>query len=70
MPDDLLHRFGERVRQLRKRKKLSQERLALEAGLDRSYMGSVERGEYNVTLTTVQKISKALRVSLHELFRL
>jgi transcriptional regulator with XRE-family HTH domain len=70
MPKDLPHRFGERVRQLRKRKGLSQERLALEAGLDRSYMGGIERGEYNVSLRNIEKIRKALKIPLHVLFRI
>lgn len=54
---------------MRKRKRLSQERLALEAGLDRSYMGAIERGEYNVSLLNIEKIAKALRVPLYSLFR-
>ncbi|MEE9569816.1 MAG: helix-turn-helix transcriptional regulator [Candidatus Binatia bacterium] len=66
----LLRRFGERVRELRRRKKLSQEKLALEAGLDRSYVGGVERGDRNVSLVNIGKISKALGVSLHTLLKL
>ena len=67
MSDALLRRFGGRVRELRTRRKLSQENLALEAGLDRSYMGGVERGERNVSLINIGKIAKALRVPLHTL---
>lgn len=55
---------------MRKRKGLSQERLALEAGLDRSYMGGIERGEYNVSLRNIEKIRKALKIPLHVLFRI
>lgn len=69
MRRDLRAKFGRRVRQLRKTRGLSQERLALEAGVDRSYMGSVERGEYNVSLETIGKIAKALHVPLPVLFR-
>jgi transcriptional regulator with XRE-family HTH domain len=61
-------RFGARVRQLRKARKLSQEALALEAGLDRSYVGSIERGESNVTLVNIHRIAGALGVGAAELF--
>lgn len=70
MERDILMRFGRRVRELRKKRGLSQERLGLEAGLDRSYMGGVERGERNVSLVNVEKIAKALRVKLQVLFRI
>ena len=69
MSEVLLRKFGVRVRQLRKRKKLSQEGLALKAELDRSYMGGVERGERNISLVNIGKIAKALGVSLHVLFK-
>jgi transcriptional regulator with XRE-family HTH domain len=61
-------RFGERVRQLRKEKGLSQEALAQACDLDRSYIGGVERGERNVSLVNIQKIAMALGVSARELF--
>jgi transcriptional regulator with XRE-family HTH domain len=61
-------RFGARLRQLRKAKKLSQEALALEAGLDRSYVGSIERGKSNVALINIHRIAAALGVEVGELF--
>lgn len=61
-------RFGARVRQLRKARKLSQEALALEAGLDRSYLGSIERGDSNVALINIHRIADALQVDARELF--
>jgi transcriptional regulator with XRE-family HTH domain len=61
-------RFGARVRQLRKARKLSQEALALEAGLDRSYVGSIERGTSNVALINIHRIAEALGVGASELF--
>jgi transcriptional regulator with XRE-family HTH domain len=70
MSEAILPQFGNRGRELRKRKKLSQEGLALEAGLDRSYMGGVDRGERNVSLVNIGKIAKALGVPPHVLFRL
>jgi transcriptional regulator with XRE-family HTH domain len=60
--------FGARLRQLRKANKLSQEALALESGLDRSYLGKIERGESNVALVNIQRIADALKVGAGELF--
>jgi len=60
--------FGERVRELRKLKELSQESLALACGLDRTYIGGVERGERNISLLNIYKIAEALGVSPKELF--
>ena len=61
-------RFGERVRELRKRNGLSQESLALACDLDRTYIGGVERGERNISLINIYKIAEALRVGAKELF--
>lgn len=55
--------FGEAVRARRKVMGLSQEALADLAGIDRSHMGKVERGERNVTLLNVIRISRALGIS-------
>ncbi len=60
--------FGERVRQLRRKTAISQEELANLAGLDRSYIGGVERGERNVSLVNIHKIAKALKVRPDALF--
>ncbi len=67
MKDPRLVAFGERVRQLRKEKGLSQEAFADLAGIDRSYMGHIERGDQNITLTKIYQISEALRVSVSDL---
>jgi ribosome-binding protein aMBF1 (putative translation factor) len=61
-------RFGERVRELRKRKGLSQEALALACELDRTYIGGVERGERNLSLINIYRIAEALEVKPRELF--
>ncbi len=60
----LLVKFGEAVRAERLKKGLSQEALADLAGLDRSYVGGVERGEHNITLITAHRIADALGVRL------
>jgi transcriptional regulator with XRE-family HTH domain len=67
--DSVLVRFGNRVRELRKKKGLSQEALALESGLDRSYVGGVERGERNISLENIEKLARALDVHPSELLR-
>ncbi len=65
---EILEQFGERVRYLRQQKRLSQEELAYRARIHRTYMGGIERGERNPSLVNITKISKALDVSLTELF--
>lgn len=54
--------FGERLRQLRREKGLSQEALAFEAGLDRTYVSSCERGLRNISLANIWRLAAALRV--------
>lgn len=63
-----LKRFGKRVRALRKAKGLSQEDFALEVGLDRTYMGGIERGERNVALLNIRKIARGLNIPVSSLF--
>jgi transcriptional regulator with XRE-family HTH domain len=61
--------FGRRLRELRKQAGLSQEALAHEAGLDRSYVGGVERGEYNIALLNICRLAEALDLSPEELLK-
>lgn len=68
MRDPKLLAFGQRVRELRKEKGYSQEQFADLAGLDRSYMGHIERGEKNITLLKIYQISFALGISPGLLF--
>lgn len=56
--------FGENVRRLRQGRGLSQERLADEARLHRTYISAIERGERNVSLVNIEKIAKALDVPI------
>ena len=64
----VLIKFGEKIRQLRKEKNLSQEELADRAKLHRTYIGMVERAEKNITLTNIQKLATALDVDINQLF--
>ncbi|MFD2046609.1 helix-turn-helix domain-containing protein [Ornithinibacillus salinisoli] len=59
---------GDRVRELRKKKGWSQEELSYEAGVHYTFVGKVERGESNLILESVVKMTKALNVSLEEFF--
>ncbi len=61
-------KLGQKIRELRGKLGMTQEDLAFKVGVDRSDMGFVERGKKNPTLSTLVKISKALKVSLPELF--
>ena len=62
-------KFGEKVRELRRAKGLSQEELAFRAGIHRNYLGGIERGERNPALDNIAAIAKALGVDLSELVR-
>lgn len=64
---DLLILLGQRVRELRKAHGLSQESLAGKCGLDRTYIGGIERGERNVAVRNLAVIAKGLNVSMSEL---
>jgi transcriptional regulator with XRE-family HTH domain len=61
--------FGIKIRELRKSRGLSQESLADLAELDRSYIGGVERGDRNISLINIHKLSTALNVNIAELFK-
>lgn len=61
--------IGWNLRRLRVEKGLSQERLALESGIDRAYVGRVERGSENVTVSTLEAFANVLGVRVSALFR-
>ncbi len=61
-------KFGQKVRQIRKGAKLSQEELGFKANIHRTYIGAIERGEQNISLDNIYKLAKTLRVHIKELF--
>ena len=66
---DIKKKFGAKVKYLRTEKGWSQEKLALTADLDRTYIPSIEKGDRNVSITVIEKIAKAFKVSVSELFK-
>lgn len=60
--------FGKRMKLLRNERGISQERLGDLAGLHRTYIGAIERGEQNLSVDNIAKIAKALKVRSSELF--
>lgn len=65
----LLVAFGKKVQTLRKKLNLSQEELAFQAGFHRTYIGMIERGERNITLSNLKKLADALNITLSDLFK-
>ena len=65
----LLSRFGNKVRAERMKLGISQEELAARAGVHRTYIGMIERAEKNITLENIEKICKALDLSIGDFFK-
>ncbi len=68
MKKDVLIKFGQRVREERLKRKLSQEELADITGVHRTYIGMIERAEKNITLENIEKIAKAFNFNIKNLF--
>ena len=66
--EPILLAFGQRVQGLRKDRNLSQEQLADLAGVHRTYIGMIERAEKNITLCNIERIAKALKLDIKDLF--
>ena len=62
-------KLGQRIQQLRKKTGLSQEKFALNIGMDRTYYASVEAGKRNIALLNLKKIADGFGISLSELFQ-
>ncbi len=67
MKQEILVKFGKRVRTIRKNKGLSQEELSFKANLHRTYIGMIERAEKNITLINIEKIAMALDTDIKNL---
>lgn len=67
MENVILKKFGDKVRHYRNLLGLSQEKFAEKANVHRTYIGTVERGETNITLVNVYKLAEALEVSVTKL---
>lgn len=63
----LIAEFGLRIRELRKDKKISQEKLSFTTGFHRTYIGMIERGERNISLTNMAVFAKVFEMNLSEL---
>lgn len=64
---NVMTRFGEKLKAIRLAKGLSQEKVAELSGLHRNYVSSVERGERNISIVNIDKLARALKVSMAEL---
>lgn len=69
MVSDARKVFASRLRQIRQAKGLSQEDLANRANLHRTYVGSVERGERNISIDNIERLANALEIDIIELLR-
>jgi len=63
----ILKEFGQRIRELRLENKLSQEKLSFKTGFHRTYIGMIERGERNISLTNIAVFSKAFEMDISDL---
>ncbi|MBK6589663.1 MAG: helix-turn-helix transcriptional regulator [Acidobacteria bacterium] len=63
----LITEFGKRIRQLRTERKLSQEELSFQTGFHRTYIGMIERGERNISLSNIGVFAKIFEMSVSEL---
>ncbi|WP_322969487.1 helix-turn-helix transcriptional regulator [Faecalibacter sp. LW9] len=61
--------FGKKISELRKEKGFSQEKLALEANIDRTYISDIEKGNRNISLEILDKLSKALKIHISQIFK-
>jgi transcriptional regulator with XRE-family HTH domain len=65
---EIKEKFGNKLKELRIARGLSQEKLALLADLDRTYIPSIEKGKRNVSITVLEKLAKALDINIKDFF--
>lgn len=70
MEESILIKFGQRVRELRQEKNLTQQQLADISGLHKNYIGMIERGERNPSLVNIEILSKSFEISISELMKM
>jgi transcriptional regulator with XRE-family HTH domain len=61
-------KVGARITELRKEKKLSQQKLAIDANIERTHLTHIEKGRKNISLSTLERVIKALETSIHNFF--
>lgn len=66
---DINEFFGKKISELRKEKGFSQEKLALEANIDRTYISDIEKGNRNISLEILDKLSKTLNIHISQIFK-
>ena len=66
---DIRVRLGNRIKSIKLEKKISQEKLAHLSDLDRTYIQSIEKGDRNLSIATIEKISNAFNIQIHELLK-
>ncbi len=69
MKKEILFKFGNKVREERLKRNLSQEEFAVKIGVHRTYIGMIERAEKNITLINIEKIANSLGITLSDLFK-
>lgn len=67
--DDVLMRFGRRLRELRLKRGLSQQQMSADFGIDRSYISDLERGVLTCKLPMIETLAKGLRITMSELLK-
>jgi transcriptional regulator with XRE-family HTH domain len=70
MKEDILIKFGNKIRLERSKQNLSQEAFADKVGVHRTYIGMIERAEKNITLLNIKKLADGLGISVSELMKL
>ena len=69
LPMDVSSRFGVRLRQLRRERNMTQLRMAVDFGIDRTYISDVERGRKSISLPLLEIVALGMKISLSELLR-